>query len=431
MALESLRKPASFDEVRSRAAGEVAGTGARPRVRAERRTALYLTPGCFDKGGISRYNRAQITALRELLGADAVRVYSIRGPAAGDFESPFHVEWTAGGSDPERGATPGQKLALVARLVADAIRLRPRVVVAAHVNLAGVALAVARFVRARAVLDVYGLEIWSGLRRDAAWGLRGADLVIADCHFTAAYLSEAHLRPAGAATEVLWDCVDTERFRPGTPRPEVLERYGIPDPERHVNVLTLGRIAPEAAHKGYDRLLEAFCRAAPAAPALRLVFAGKGALVPELRRLAAARGVADRVVFTGMVHEDDLADVYRAAHVFSLVSDRGHLRGEGIPLTPLEAAACGKPILVGDQDGSQEAAVEGVTGFVLDPFDPAAHCDRLLRLAADPELRARMGSAARARIREHHDYRVFRAGTARLLERLGVGAPAERVPEAR
>ncbi len=377
---------------------------------------LYLTVGCFDKGGISRYNRYQITALRELLGEDAIRVYSVRGPAEGDFETPFSVTWSAGGSDPERGATATQKLALAARVAADALLCRPRVILAAHVYLSSLAVALARVVRARSAVDVYGLEVWSGLRPDSAWGLRASDLVIADCRFTAEYVREARLRPPGAPTAVLRDCVDTERFRPGAPRPEVVRRYGIPDPERHVNVLTLGRIAPEAAHKGYDRLLEAFGRAAPAAPALRLVYAGKGALVPELRRQAEARGLGDRVVFTGMVHEDDLADVYRSAHVFSLVSDRGHRRGEGIPLTPLEAAACGKPILVGDQDGSQEAAADGVTGYVLDPFDAAAHRDRLLRLATDADQRARMGRAGRARILEHHDYRVFREGMRRLLE---------------
>lgn len=404
--------------------------GSTARANAARAAVLYLSPGCFDKGGISRYNRYQIDALRELLGPERVRVYSIRGPADGDFETPFEVTGSAGGRDPERGATRAQKAALVARVAADALARRPRVIVAAHVHLSSLALTLARAVGARSVVDVYGLEVWSGLRPDAAWGLRASDLVIADCHFTAAYLREARLRPAGSPGVVLWDCVDTERFRPGPPRPEVVRRHGIPDPERHVNVLTLGRIAPEAAHKGYDRLLEAFCRAAASAPALRLVYAGKGALVPELRRLAAARGVADRVIFTGMVHEDDLADVYRAAHVFSLVSDRGHRRGEGIPLTPLEAAACGTPILVGDQDGSQEAAVDGETGYVLDPFDTAAHCDRLLRLASDAALRARMGAAARARILEHHDYRVFRAGMAAVLERLGVRVAPRRALEA-
>ena len=78
----------------------------------------------------------------------------------------------------------------------------------------------------------------------------------------------------------------------------------------------------------------------------------------------------NKVIFTGSIHENDLPDIYRAAHLFSLVSDKGHMRGEGIPLTPLEAMATGIPVLVGNQDGSQEAVENGVNGYVLDPFDP-------------------------------------------------------------
>jgi phosphatidylinositol alpha-1,6-mannosyltransferase len=189
-------------------------------------------------------------------------------------------------------------------------------------------------------------------------------------------------------------------------------------------------MVPAAAHKGYDRLLVAFRRAAERAPGLRLVYAGAGELIAPLRQRAASMRLADRVVFTGAVHEAHLPDVYRACHLFSLVSDRGHLRGEGIPLTPLEAAACARPILVGDQDGSAEAVVHGVTGLVLDPFDPIGHGESLLRLAGDPLRCARMGAAARARILEHHDYRVFREGTAHLLRSLGVAPVAAPAAEA-
>ena len=54
---------------------------------------LYITPGCFDKGGISRYNRYQITACRELFGKENVKVFSLLGPSDDDFEDPFSVEW--------------------------------------------------------------------------------------------------------------------------------------------------------------------------------------------------------------------------------------------------------------------------------------------------------------------------------------------------
>ncbi|MFT3917331.1 MAG: glycosyltransferase family 4 protein [Anaeromyxobacteraceae bacterium] len=241
--------------------------------------------------------------------------------------------------------------------------------------------------------------------------------MLADCQHTAAYLREARLRP-DRALEVLPDCVDTRRFRPGPPRGEVVARLGLPDPSRHVVILTLGRLVAAAAHKGYERLLDAFARAAPRMPELRLVFAGGGALGAALRARAGALGIVDRVTFTGPIREDDLVEVYRACDVFSLVSDRGPRRGEGLPLAPLEAAACGKPVLVGDQDGSREAADHGETGYVLDPFDLDGHAARLVQLARDPALRARLGEAGLARVRERHDYPVFRRTLARHLERL-------------
>jgi phosphatidylinositol alpha-1,6-mannosyltransferase len=115
----------------------------------------------------------------------------------------------------------------------------------------------------------------------------------------------------------------------------------------------------------------------------------------------------DRVHFLAGVHEDDLVDVYRAAHLFSLVSDRGLGRGEGIPLTPLEAGACGVPILVGNQDGSREAVEENVNGFILDPFDLEAHSAILLKLVASGELRARLGAGARGRTEAFHSTEAF------------------------
>jgi phosphatidylinositol alpha-1,6-mannosyltransferase len=105
--------------------------------------------------------------------------------------------------------------------------------------------------------------------------------------------------------------------------------------------------------------------------------------------------VADRVFFTGSIHENDLADIYRSAHIFALVSDSGQGKGEGIPLTPLEAGACGVPILVSNHDGSKEAVFENRNGFILDPFDLGELERLLLLLTVNGELRRSMATEAR------------------------------------
>ena len=265
------------------------------------------------------------------------------------------------------------------------------------------------------MIQVYGLEVWTSRRSrpDVEWGLQRCDRVVSDCHFTARYVEQRH--PAYAPVEVLWDCVDTGRFFPGDPSPEVLSRYGIPDPAISFNVMTLGRLSASASYKGYERLLEVFPRLPSHA---HLVYCGGGDLIPVLQSRAQALGVADRVIFTDFVTENHLPDVYRSASVFSLVGDRGQGRGEGIPLTPLEAAACGVPILVGNQDGSREAVDQGVNGFALDPFDLDALAAHLERFARNKDERVRLGKAAREKIERRHSYPFFREHLRQFLEEM-------------
>jgi phosphatidyl-myo-inositol dimannoside synthase len=377
---------------------------------------LYLSPGVFDKGGISRYSRFQVRALRELLAPSEVKVLSLLPPDAFGFEQAFPVDFASLGP-----TLPGKALFAAAAALAAAGE-GPRVVWSGHVGIGPLGLALARAAGATSVLNIYGVEVWTRLRRLSALALRRTDHVVSDCHNTARYAFEHDLR-SPRRTHVHWDCVDIARFAPvpeaSERRAEVLARYGVPPAEGRFTVLTLGRMAEDTSYKGYDRLIDVFARIPEQAP-IRLIVGGDGETRAALE--ARARGQAGRVIFTGRVHEEDLPAFYRAADAFSLITDFGPGRGEGLPLTPIEAAACGKPILVGNQDGSREAAEDGVSGFVLDPFDLDAIAERLIRLARDPDLCARMGAAARARIEREHSFERFRGRVAELLGEMGLRA---------
>jgi phosphatidyl-myo-inositol dimannoside synthase len=294
------------------------------------------------------------------------------------------------------------------------------VVWSAHVNFGPLLSLAARVAGAPTVLNVYGLEIWSGLSARRRAHMARAGRIVSDCHFTANYVRDEplhHVRPT-----VIWDCVDLDRFRPTAADAAVLDRYGIPNPSRHFLVMSLGRLARAAVHKGFDRLIEASAALMTDNDSLRLVIAGRGDDQSRLQALAEALGIAERVVFTGPVHDDDLPAVYGAAHVFSLVSDRGPGRGEGIPLTPLEAMACGVPIIVGDEDGSREAVVEDRNGMVVSPRRLGEQIGALRRLIGDDSLRRRMSHEAVRVAAEHFSYAGFVAEHRRLL---GEIAPAE------
>jgi phosphatidyl-myo-inositol dimannoside synthase len=251
--------------------------------------AFYLTPGCFDKGGISRYSRYQIRVLRELFGQENVFVFSVLGPGDEDFEEPFDVTYYAGGATSSK-----QRISYISRVYAAALSIRPDLILTAHLNLSGAAKLLSKVVGARTVLNIYGAEAWSKMRRDAAWGLRTTDHVISDCHFTARYLEDNNWRPRGSVP-VAWDCVELDRFFPSRPDRSTLERYGVPDPEMAFNILTLGRMGPDTAYKGYERLLEAFSMIADQVPNARLIYAGRGEMVGRLRQKAEQKGLEQRV----------------------------------------------------------------------------------------------------------------------------------------
>lgn len=374
---------------------------------------LYLTPGCFDKGGISRYNRYQIRALRELNGLQNVKVLSLLGPSEGDFEEEFKVDW--------HGWGPAllSKLAFTIQFLKILWTWKPETIWLGHVNLTELLVRFSLFGKYTTVLNVYGLEVWSGLRPKVEEGFRKVDYVISDCYFTQRYVEEEGFRPKGSV-QVIWDCVDLEKFRPYSisEQQEFYKNYQLPDPSKKPWILTLGRLSFAAAHKGYERLLEVFSKVAQINQSVVLIFAGKGDMVDFLKSEANRLGVDDRVYFSGMVHEEDMAKFYSASSIFSLVSDRGVGRGEGIPLTPLEAMACGTAIIVGNQDGSQEAIVEDKNGYCIDSLNLTQHVQAIQSLLSNQELLDQKSQSAYQVAHQYFSYETFKTKHQEFLSKI-------------
>jgi glycosyltransferase involved in cell wall biosynthesis len=146
-------------------------------------------------------------------------------------------------------------------------------------------------------------------------------------------------------------------------------------------------------------LLSAWPAVAAAAPTAVLLMAGGGALEGELRTRAAG---LDRVRLLG--HRDDVPRLLAAADAFVLPS-----RNEGLPLAVMEAQAAGLPVVATRAGGTPELIDDGVDGQLIAIGDRTSLAERLLRLAIDPDLRARLGAAARVRARSYAPERLVRA----------------------
>ncbi len=156
--------------------------------------------------------------------------------------------------------------------------------------------------------------------------------------------------------------------------------------------------------KGQRFLLEACRRLLERGVELRCDFVGDGPDRHRLERAARASGLAERVRFLGPLPREAVAACLREADVAVVPSvPTRDGRREGIPVALMEAAASGKPVVASHLSGIPEAIEDGAEGLLVAPGDAEALAAALATLAADPELRRRLGVAARERMRRDFD----------------------------
>ena len=149
-------------------------------------------------------------------------------------------------------------------------------------------------------------------------------------------------------------------------------------------------------YKGLQFLIEAM--SSIDAP---LIIIGTGPMEDDLKALAANYGVTDKTHFVGEVGEDDLAAFYHACSMLVLPSI---FRSEAYGLVQIEAHSCGKPVVSSRLGtGVEFVNMDGKTGLIVPPADPAALAGAVNELLSNPERRKSMGEFARRRARSEFD----------------------------
>jgi glycosyltransferase involved in cell wall biosynthesis len=175
------------------------------------------------------------------------------------------------------------------------------------------------------------------------------------------------------------------------------KRLGLPETDRIL--LQLGRMVPR---KGVDTVIKALGHLTHQAEKVRLVIVGGNSdepdprLTPEIGRLqelATAANVADRILFTGRKSREILRYYYAAADIF--ITTPWY---EPFGITPLEAMACGIPVIGSDTGGIKYSVAHGRTGFLVPPKAPADLAKKIDRLLKDVRLAEQMGRRALKRV---------------------------------
>ncbi|MGV9339641.1 glycosyltransferase [Streptomyces sp. NPDC003688] len=227
-------------------------------------------------------------------------------------------------------------------------------------------------------------------RRWERFGARWADRVVCVSEAERERGLRAGVR---AAYAVIPNGVDPVRFCPapaGPARATLSAELGV-DLGTDPLVVCVGRLCRQ---KGQDVLLRAWERVRAEVPRARLALVGDG---PDRAALRAAAGPG--VLFPGAV--SDVRPWYRAADLVALPS-----RWEGMALAPLEALACGRPVVLADVDGARESLPSASAGLCLvPPEDPAALAAAVAGLLTDAPLRAEFGESGRRHVLSTHDVR--------------------------
>lgn len=320
--------------------------------------------------------------------------------------APEGREAPAGGipADRVRSVRPGRifdhyilsALAFYFRALGRCAADRPEMVLTNTWSVAGVAaLFIKKTVGVPYAVFAHGLDIYSSIGPNGGVRVRwlmkavldNACVVIANSSFTKAL--------AGPVTDS-----DKVKVLNPTVSPEVLAYMEsvapVSRPERQQEILTVGRLVES---KGHDVVIRSMPRVLEKFPDAVYRIVGSGPREAELRSLAAACGIAGRVIFEGEVDGERLAECYHNCDIFAMTSREVPSRGEveGFGIVFLEAAVFSKPSIGSRSGGIPDAIEDGVTGILVEPGNPDAVSVAAIKLLSDPGLAERMGRAGRQR----------------------------------
>jgi glycosyltransferase involved in cell wall biosynthesis len=254
---------------------------------------------------------------------------------------------------------PLRTVAFAAQLIGWGIWKRPKLIIVGHINFTIAAYLLKRLTNIPYWTTAYGIEAWDINNPLLQTALHHADLILAISSYTRDRLiKEQNLDPNKI---VILPCqFEPSRFQPAPKPTYLLEKYGLKR-EQPV-ILTVARLAEVERYKGYDQILQALPQIRQQIPDIHYIIVGKGNDETRIKQLITQLGLQDCVTLAGFIPDKQLCDYYNLCDVFAMPSKK-----EGFGIVYLEALACGKPVLGGNQDGAVDALCHGKLGALVNP----------------------------------------------------------------
>lgn len=323
---------------------------------ARQRFYLWI-PNIFGfKGGIQVYSAFFLEALQSLYPDKDYHVFLKHDKTQlPDFSFLPHTNFHFTGHIPLPLRTP----IFATQLLTSGLRHPPNLIISTHLNFTPVAYWLKKLTGTPYWTVAHGVDAWNIQNSTIQKALHHADLILAVSHYTRnRLLNEQNLKPEKVV--VLPNTFDAQKFNIG-PKPEyLLARYQLNS--NQPIILTVARLDQTEQYKGYDKILEALPKIKEKLPNIHYILVGKGDDTARVQELIKSLNLQADVTLTGFIPDSELADHYNLCDLFAMPS-----KGEGFGIVYLEALACGKPIVGGNQDGAIDAICQGKLGLLVDP----------------------------------------------------------------
>lgn len=335
-----------------------------------KKNTLHLwVPNIFEfKGGIQVYSAFLLEALQSLYPDNDYDVFLKHDTRAlPNFSFLPNTRFQFAGNWP----LPLRTAIFATQLVGNGLRQRPNLVLMTHLNFTVAAYWLKRLAGIPYWTVAHGVEAWNIQHPALQTALHYAERIIAVSSYTRdRLLKEQNLDPAKIS--LLPNTFDASRFQI-KPKPQyLLNRYGL---MAQPIILTVARLDSSERYKGYDQILQALPEIRRQIPNVHYLLVGKGSDRPRIEQLIAKLNLQECVTLTGFVPDDELCVHYNMCDVFAMPS-----KGEGFGIVYLEALACGKPTLGGNQDGAIDALCHGELGALVDPDNIGAIAQTLIQI---------------------------------------------------
>lgn len=325
-------------------------------------------PALFNStGGIQRYSSLCLTAFQSLY-PDCVYDIIIKHDTDVPPKSANLCFHTAGNWHLAL-RTP----ALAAQMMALGFWQHPQLIFSTHPNFSVTAYLLKKLIGIPYWVAAHGIDAWNIQNPLVKKALENADLILAVSSYTRdRLLQEQNLQPEKVV--VLPNTFNADNFQIA-PKPEhLLKQYGL-NPQQPV-ILTVTRLSQSPQRcKGYDKILQALPQIRQAIPDVHYVLVGEGNDRARIEQLIGKLQLQDCVTLAGYIPDQELRDYYNLCDLFAMPS-----KGEGFGIVHLEAMACGKPTLGGNQDGAVDALCQGELGALVNPDDIEAIAQTIIQI---------------------------------------------------